>query len=100
VSSLVRLGGDEFAIVLPGVSVKEIKHIVERLMETVFEAHIIQGQEIDCSASVGIALMPQHGEELWPLVSVADQAMYRAKYISRDDAANDKAAYIAASIAL
>ena len=97
---LARLGGDEFAIVLPGVSVEEAKHIAERVVETAFEAYIIQGQEIDCSASVGISLMPEHGEELWHLVSVADQAMYRSKDISRDDAANDKAAYIAASIAL
>jgi len=86
--------------VLLGVSVEEAKHIAERLVETAFEAYTIQGQKIDCSASVGIALMPEHGEELWHLVSVADQAMYRSKNISREDVANDKAAYIATSVAL
>lgn len=96
---LARLGGDEFAIVLPGVSVEDAKHVAQRLVETASEAYIIQGQEIECAASVGIALMPTHGNELWQLVSVADQAMYNAKSISQEDAANDRAAYVEAAIA-
>jgi diguanylate cyclase (GGDEF)-like protein/PAS domain S-box-containing protein len=91
---LGRLGGDEFAIVLPGVSVAEAKHIAARLIQTGSEAYIIQGQEIMCAASVGIALIPKHGEELWHLVNVADQAMYDAKAASKGDAANDRAAYV------
>ena len=96
---LARLGGDEFAIVLPGVSVDDAKHVARRLVETASEAYIIQGQEIACTASVGIALMPAHGDDLWHLVSVADQAMYNAKQISQEDAANDRAAYVESAIA-
>jgi diguanylate cyclase (GGDEF)-like protein/PAS domain S-box-containing protein len=95
---LGRLGGDEFAIVLPGVTVDDAKHVARRLVATASEAYIIQGQEIRCSASVGIALLPQHGEELWHLISVADHAMYKAKSVQRG-AANDTEAYIAAAIA-
>lgn len=96
---LGRLGGDEFAIVLPGVSVEDARHIAERLISTASEAYIIQGKEIRCTASVGIALMPQHGEELWHLISIADAAMYNVKNLAEVDAANDRAAYIDAATA-
>jgi diguanylate cyclase (GGDEF)-like protein len=97
--TLGRLGGDEFAIVLPEVSVEDVRHIAERLVQTSSEAYIIQGQEIKCTASVGIALVPKHGEELWHLLSVADHAMYEAKSISDEEAANDPAAYVEAATA-
>jgi diguanylate cyclase (GGDEF)-like protein len=91
---LGRLGGDEFAIVMPDVTADAVRNIAQRLFQTASEAYIIQGQEIQCSASVGISLMPKHGDELWQLLNVADEAMYGAKSMPDEPAANDCAAYI------
>ena len=90
---------EEHIVDLEGVSVDDAKHIAERLVRTASDAYIMQGQEIERSASVGIALVPQHGEELWHLVSIADGAMYQAKSIPEEEAANDRAAYVDAATA-
>ena len=96
---LGRLGGDEFAIVMPGVGPDDVKRIAQRLVQTASEAYLIKGQEITCTASVGIALTPKHGTELWGLLSIADEAMYDAKSLPEETAANDCAAYIEAATA-
>ena len=76
---LARLGGDEFAIVLPDVGLDDARHVADRLVKTASDAYIVHGEEILCSASVGIALKPDHGSDLSTLVRAADGAMYDAK---------------------
>ncbi len=87
---LGRLGGDEFAIVLPDIDVDDAMHVADRLVATGTEAYIIKGEEIHCSVSVGVALAPEHGEELWHLVSVADQAMYANKSNAANEDESDE----------
>ena len=84
---------------MPGVTPEDVKRVAQRLVQTASEPYIIQSQEIKCTASVGIALMPRHGEELWHLLSVADKAMYDARMPSDIDAANDCASYVESATA-
>ncbi len=91
-----RMGGDEFAIVMPGVTPDDVRQIAQRFVQTASEPYIIQTREIKCTASVGIALMPRHGDELWKLLNIADRAMYDAK---EESGTEDCAAYIESAIA-
>ena len=78
--TLARIGGDEFVVIMPGaVSSADIKLICGRLismMQTPFE---VQGHTLYVSASVGVAVYPEHGEDEVTLQAHADAAMYRAK---------------------
>ncbi len=40
---------------------------------------MIRGLQLDCAASIGLALYPEHANTLTGLLREADQAMYRAK---------------------
>ena len=75
-----RIGGHEFAIYLeqlkqPADAIAATRKIVEALM-TPFQ---ILGRQISVSASMGIALYPDHSRDTETLLRLADQAMYRAK---------------------
>ena len=79
--TLARLGGDEFAILMPAVPSGE--RAGERVAAKVlgcFEHPFRCGdRELFLNASVGIAVYPEHGEDVEELLSHADVAMYRAK---------------------
>jgi diguanylate cyclase (GGDEF)-like protein len=84
---LVRYGGEEFAIVLADVTRDGAIGTAERIRGAV-EAVRLSANGIDLGAivrvSIGIAMFPDHGEELPRLVSVADAALYTAKQQGRN----------------
>jgi diguanylate cyclase (GGDEF)-like protein len=78
--SIGRLGGDEFLIVLEEAgSVDSIIKIVQRITDILSEPLLLQGHDIRTSASVGIAIYPEDGEDTTTLMRAADLAMYEAK---------------------
>jgi diguanylate cyclase (GGDEF)-like protein/PAS domain S-box-containing protein len=80
VDTVARLGGDEFAILLPTVADKAgAAFSVEKILKALEKPFVIEGQKLTISASVGIALCPQHGTDWTTLMRNADSAMYAAK---------------------
>jgi diguanylate cyclase (GGDEF)-like protein len=74
-----RLGGDEFACTCEIASLDEIVGIGEELVESLTDPISLDGVTVRVSASVGIAVSPEHGTTETELLRSADVAMYEAK---------------------
>ena len=75
-----RFGGDEFALLVADFSVDaEVRIVAEKVLEAISMPCPIAGHDISISASIGIALYPEHGNAADLLIMRADKAMYRIK---------------------
>lgn len=74
-----RLGGDEFAVVLPGADVDRAVAVANALSQCLDADFEMNGTRYSVSASIGIAVYPQHGTDAGGLMQRADIAMYSAK---------------------
>lgn len=78
--TVARRGGDEFALLVPDVGADDAARIAERVLRAIEQpVRTPAGNEARLSASLGIALAPEHGRELERLLQAADHAMYDAK---------------------
>jgi len=82
--SLARMGGDEFTVLLDGLQgSRDAALVVNKLMQLVSVRHRINGETFAVSASVGIAVYPDCGDDAEDLLRAADMAMYEAKRTGR-----------------
>jgi len=80
-----RLGGDEFFILMTGVADDSAAELVcEKVLANFAHPFDLLGQEVYCSASIGVALAPRDGHDATTLMKHADLALYRAKESGRD----------------
>jgi diguanylate cyclase (GGDEF)-like protein/PAS domain S-box-containing protein len=80
-----RLGGDEFIILLGGLSqATDAQPVAEALLDKFTEAFAIDSRELVLTASIGISLYPDDGENLSELLRNADSAMYHSKEQGRN----------------
>ena len=81
--TVTRLGGDEFILLLPGVNTLGAVNVAEKLLDEIARSYVIENYDLTLTASIGIALYPEDGEDLESLSKSADTAMYRAKQEGR-----------------
>ena len=80
VDTVARLGGDEFMIVLSNINSDEnASQVAQKVIDAVSQPIVIDDQQMSVSASIGIALYPDHAQDGEALIKCADTAMYTAK---------------------
>jgi diguanylate cyclase len=79
-----RQGGDEFVVLLADVKRAEDAAIsANRILRAVADVHRIDQHDLHVTASVGISIYPDDGEDAEALIKNADTAMYQAKDMGR-----------------
>lgn len=82
--TVCRLGGDEFTVILSGLKKNEDAGLIARSIIAQLQAVFhLEDQEVFVGASIGIALLPENGDDYETLTKRADVAMYRAKEAGR-----------------
>ncbi len=77
---VARLGGDEFVILVDGVTGGEAVEMGHRIINAISADYVLDaGITASIGVSVGIAMAPEHGQDVDTLLAVADAALYEAK---------------------
>jgi len=78
--TVARLGGDEFAILQTNTSTRDsAEELAKRALEEINKPWMYSGQQVNSSASIGIAIHPADGADPQAILRNSDLAMYRAK---------------------
>ncbi|XQE68600.1 PAS domain S-box protein [Pseudomonas sp. P3C3] len=88
--TVARLGGDEFVVLISGLEGKrneitrQVRQVAEKLRGLLAEPMLLEGHRLQVTPSIGIALLPDHGDNPTDLLKRADIALYRAKDSGRN----------------
>lgn len=86
VDTVARLGGDEFVILQPQIrDISDSTKVADRILEKFQRSWILEGREYYITASMGIAIYPNDGQDEQVLFKNADTALYRAKEVGRNN---------------
>jgi diguanylate cyclase (GGDEF)-like protein/PAS domain S-box-containing protein len=81
---IARIGGDEFCVLLQTIAEpREAAAVAQKLLHELGKTYRIGAHQVESGASIGIACVPQDGEDVATLLRLADAAMYRAKDLGR-----------------
>ncbi|MDC8755442.1 EAL domain-containing protein [Erythrobacter sp. sf7] len=74
-----RFGGDEFVIVTPIMTRKDAEHVASEIHAQMMRPFLIDGDRLEVRVSVGVAILPEDGDDTDTLMQRADLALYHAK---------------------
>jgi diguanylate cyclase (GGDEF)-like protein/PAS domain S-box-containing protein len=84
--TVARVGGDEFALIFPKLgSATDAAPMAEKVLRAFASPFLVDGHELDVTASLGVAIFPDDGDDPDVLLRNADAAMYRAKEMGRNN---------------
>ena len=79
-ATVARLGGDEFAVLLPDIpDLSVAEDVATYLLSVLGKSFSVGGVRLVVQASLGIALSPDHGDDVHTLMRRSDIALYEAK---------------------
>ncbi|MFM8331138.1 MAG: EAL domain-containing protein [Candidatus Methylumidiphilus sp.] len=79
-----RLGGDEFGVILGHANADEAVQVARKILAHISGTEFSVGDRVHkVSASIGVALFPEHGSEVQDLLARTDLAMYQVKESGR-----------------
>ncbi len=82
---VARLGGDEFVVLVSEfVHRQEVALLAARIAQALHRTDLVPNIDTQVSASIGVALFPEHGRDMSTLLKNADAAMYQAKRDGRN----------------
>lgn len=83
---VARLGGDEFTTIIESDTIEaDLERLLPAVLDAVRASHLLSGQVVRISASIGGAIYPDHGRDPRTLLQRADAAMYEAKSGGKND---------------
>ena len=84
--TIARMGGDEFAFLLPNVAhISGITVIFKKIIESLALPIDVAQHQLHVTASIGVSIFPDDGEDLSTLLRNADTAMYYVKGAGRNN---------------
>lgn len=83
--TVARPGGDEFVAVLTDIrTIEDIAKVAQKILRAFADPCHVDGHELFVTASIGISIFPNDGDDVDALVKNADRAMYQAKESGRN----------------
>lgn len=78
--TIARVGGDEFLLLVSEIArLKDVKTVAQKILDAFQKSVVFDSHTLQISASIGVAIYPDDGDNDDTLLHHADIAMYRAK---------------------